>query len=68
MTVGQQQRSLLVGDEWFSRHGQSEWRNVKTRVASKARNRKAAFLPVRKGAEPLLQESTLARRLKVGMT
>jgi hypothetical protein len=67
MAVGQQLRTLFVGDEGFSRHGQSAWYWAETRVASEAGNREAAFVSARKGAEPLLQKNTLARRLKVGM-
>lgn len=68
MAIGQQLRALLVGDKWFSRHGQGAWRCAGTRVASEAPNRKAAFVSLRKDAEALLQKSTHARSLKVGMT
>jgi hypothetical protein len=71
MAVGQQLRALFVGDKGFSRHGQVAWRCAETRVASETPetpNRKAAFVPPRKDAEALLQKSTLARKLKVGMT
>jgi hypothetical protein len=67
MAVGQQLRTLLVGDDGFSRHGQSAWRCAETRVASEARNREAALVRPRKGTESLLQKNTLARKLKVGM-